>query len=66
MICRKWLRENKHLRYMWIPDTDAIVIVQCNPLAPGKDPPKFIPKFTEDEALKPARDLYREASAKYG
>ena len=25
-----WLRENKHLRYMWIPYTDAVVVVQCN------------------------------------
>jgi L-galactono-1,4-lactone dehydrogenase len=25
-----WLRENKHLRYMWIPSTDAVVVVQCN------------------------------------
>jgi L-galactono-1,4-lactone dehydrogenase len=25
-----WLRENKHLRYMWIPNTDAVVVVQCN------------------------------------
>jgi L-galactono-1,4-lactone dehydrogenase len=25
-----WLCENKHLRYMWIPSTDAVVVVQCN------------------------------------
>ncbi|KAG7671357.1 hypothetical protein Ndes2437B_g03998 [Nannochloris sp. 'desiccata'] len=25
-----WLRDNKHLRYMWIPSTDAVVVVQCN------------------------------------
>ena len=26
----RWLTENKHLRYMWIPSTDAVVVVQCN------------------------------------
>lgn len=25
-----WIKENKHLRYMWIPYTDAVVVVQCN------------------------------------
>lgn len=37
----KWLRENQHLRYMWIPYTESVVVVMCNPLpsapaAPGK------------------------------
>ena len=27
------LRDNKHLRYMWIPGTDAVVVVTCNELA---------------------------------
>lgn len=57
---KKWLSENKHLRYMWIPYTDAIVVVQCNPLPEGKDPPKFTPKYGRDEALQHARDLYKE------
>lgn len=26
-----WIKENKHLRYMWIPSTDSVVVVQCNP-----------------------------------
>jgi len=25
-----WLRDNTHLRYMWIPSTDEVVVVQCN------------------------------------
>jgi len=45
---------------MWIPYTDAIVVVQCNPLPEGKDPPKFTPKYGRDEALQHARDLYKE------
>ena len=28
---KQWLREHKHLRYMWIPNTESIVVVQCNP-----------------------------------
>lgn len=28
----KWLAEHKHLRYMWIPATDAIVVVWSNEL----------------------------------
>lgn len=25
-----WLARHKHLRYMWIPNTDTVVVVQCN------------------------------------
>eukprot|EP00890_Picochlorum_soloecismus_P005470 jgi/Picsp_1/5924/NSC_03281-R1_l-galactono- -lactone dehydrogenase len=28
---KQWLKEHKHLRYMWIPNTESIVVVQCNP-----------------------------------
>lgn len=28
----RMLRENKHLRYMWIPYTDSVVVVTNNPL----------------------------------
>ena len=27
----RWLKENRHLRYMWLPYTDAVVVVQVNP-----------------------------------
>jgi L-galactono-1,4-lactone dehydrogenase len=27
------LRDNKHLRYMWIPSTDTVVVVTCNEVA---------------------------------
>jgi len=30
----KWLKENRHLRYMWIPYTDAVVVVACNLVNP--------------------------------
>ncbi|GBF99677.1 L-galactono-1,4-lactone dehydrogenase [Raphidocelis subcapitata] len=29
----KWLRSNRHLRYMWLPYTDTVVVVQVNPAA---------------------------------
>lgn len=29
----KWLRNNRHLRYMWIPYTDAVVVVTNNIIA---------------------------------
>jgi len=30
-----WLSSHRHLRYMWLPATDAVVVVQCDPLVPG-------------------------------
>jgi len=27
----RWLREHRHLRYMWIPYTDDVVVVTCDP-----------------------------------
>ncbi|KAA8497804.1 L-galactono-1,4-lactone dehydrogenase 2, mitochondrial [Porphyridium purpureum] len=30
----KWLKENQHIRYMWIPYTDSVVVVACNPVTP--------------------------------
>ena len=26
----KWIREHRHLRYMWIPYTDSVVVVTCD------------------------------------
>jgi L-galactono-1,4-lactone dehydrogenase len=31
----EWLRSHKHLRYMWLPATDAVVVVQCDPVERG-------------------------------
>jgi hypothetical protein len=33
-----WLRSNRHLRYMWIPYTDSVVVVQVNPDGPPAKP----------------------------
>lgn len=29
---RKWLEDFQHIRYMWIPHTDPIVVVRSNPI----------------------------------
>lgn len=54
----KWLKENRHLRYMWIPYTDTVVVVTCNPV--GWFQTKEYQKFDEDEKLAPARQLLIE------
>ncbi|KAF8071296.1 hypothetical protein HT031_001379 [Scenedesmus sp. PABB004] len=33
-----WLRDNRHLRYMWLPYTDSVVVVQVNPEGPPARP----------------------------
>ena len=33
-----WLRTNRHLRYMWLPYTDSVVVVQVNPDGPPAKP----------------------------
>ncbi|KAF5747957.1 L-galactono-1 4-lactone dehydrogenase mitochondrial-like isoform X1 [Tripterygium wilfordii] len=62
---RKLLSENKHVKYLYIPYTDSVVIVTCNPVSKWRGPPKFKPKYTEDEALEHVRGLYRESLRKY-
>ncbi|KAL5708333.1 L-galactonolactone dehydrogenase [Ranunculus cassubicifolius] len=62
---KKWLNENKHLKYLWIPYTDAVVVVKCNPVSKWKAPPKIKSKYTKGEALQQLRDLYVELLGKY-
>lgn len=52
---RKLLDENRHLRYMWIPYTDDVVVVTCN-LAKLEDVPIASP-YSNSERLAPAREL---------
>ncbi|KAK7278936.1 hypothetical protein RJT34_23976 [Clitoria ternatea] len=63
---KKLLSENKHVKYLYIPYTDSVVVVRCNPVSKWKGPPKFKPKYTQDEAIQHVRDLYRESLQKYG
>lgn len=53
------------MKYLYIPYTDDVVIVRCNPVSKWKGPPKFNPKYTTDEALQHVRALYRESLKKY-
>ncbi|PKI42036.1 hypothetical protein CRG98_037489 [Punica granatum] len=62
---KKLLSENKHVKYLYIPYTDTVVVVKCNPVSKWKGPPKFKPKYTADEALQHVRDLYEESLKKY-
>ena len=63
-LCRKWLSENKHIKYLWIPYTDTVVVVQCNPPSKWRTP-KLTSKYGKDEALQHVRSLYRESLKKY-
>ncbi|CAI0439709.1 unnamed protein product [Linum tenue] len=62
---KKLLSENKHVKYLYIPYTDAVVVVTCNPISKWRGPPKFKPKYTKDEAIQHVRDLYKECLEKY-
>ncbi|KAM7524453.1 hypothetical protein LguiA_014355 [Lonicera macranthoides] len=62
---KKFLSENKHVKYLYIPYTDTVVVVTCNPVSKWKGAPKFKPKYTEDEAIQHVRDLYTESLKKY-
>ncbi|XP_031273638.1 L-galactono-1,4-lactone dehydrogenase, mitochondrial-like [Pistacia vera] len=62
---KKLLSENKHVKYLYIPYTDTVVVVRCNPVSKWKGPPKFKPKYTTDEAMQHVRDFYRESCTKY-
>ncbi|EXB93993.1 L-galactono-1,4-lactone dehydrogenase [Morus notabilis] len=62
---KKLLSDNKHVKYLYIPYTDSVVVVRCNPVSKWKGPPKFKPQYTTDEALQHVRDLYRESLKKY-
>ncbi|KAJ6756445.1 L-GULONOLACTONE OXIDASE [Salix purpurea] len=62
---KKLLSENKHVKYLHIPYTDAVVVVTCNPISKWKGPPKYKPKYTTNEALQHVRDLYKESLETY-
>ncbi|CAA0837425.1 L-galactono-1-4-lactone dehydrogenase-mitochondrial [Striga hermonthica] len=62
---KKLLSENKHVKYLYIPYTDTVVVVKCNPISKWKGPPKYKPKYTQEEAVQPVRDLYRDSLKKY-
>lgn len=56
-----WLLDNRHLRYMWIPYTDSVVVVMCNPASTEnvEEAKKWTPKFSEAERLEAPRELLK-------
>ncbi|PIN18307.1 D-arabinono-1, 4-lactone oxidase [Handroanthus impetiginosus] len=62
---KKLLSENKHVKYLYIPYTDTVVVVSCNPISKWRGPPKNKPKYTQEEAIQHVRDLYQESLRKY-
>ncbi|WOH06389.1 hypothetical protein DCAR_0625874 [Daucus carota subsp. sativus] len=62
---KKLLSDNKHVKYLYIPYTDTVVVVRCNPVSKWKGAPNFKPKYSKDEAMKQIRDLYHESIKKY-
>ena len=54
----KWLRENQHLKYLWLPYTDSVVVVKCNPVKPSDKPSDNLPSFTDEQRVEPLRQLY--------
>ena len=58
-----WLRRHKHLRYMWIPYTDAVVVVQCDEeKGQGQEEPEVKPKHREDSSNKSGSSRRRRMS----
>ncbi|KAL5570685.1 hypothetical protein UlMin_020282 [Ulmus minor] len=63
---KKLLFENKHVKYMYIPYTDVVVVVvNCNLVSKWRGSPKSKPKYTVDEAMQPIQDLYKDSLKKY-
>ncbi|KAJ4970718.1 hypothetical protein NE237_003817 [Protea cynaroides] len=63
---KKLLSKNRHVKYLWIPYTDTVVVVTCNPVSGWRGPPKYKPKYGMHEALQHLHDLYQESLKKYG
>jgi hypothetical protein len=53
------LQENQHMRDMWVPYTDTVVVVTNNPISEGEQPPK-VPTVPLEERLAPFRELLRQ------
>jgi len=58
----KWLRQYRHIRYMWIPHTDTVVVVASNPLQPGEMEPLIRPGMAEKRRIEPLVRLLREVA----
>lgn len=57
----RWLHTNKHLRYMWLPYTDSVVVVQVNPEGPPAKPCN--PQQQHQQGLNPEGVQQQEGAA---
>jgi L-galactono-1,4-lactone dehydrogenase len=48
---------HQHMRYMWIPYTDTVVVVTCDPVPPGDLAEPLPPPIDELHATEPLREL---------
>ncbi|OSX79435.1 hypothetical protein BU14_0077s0055 [Porphyra umbilicalis] len=66
------LARHKYLRYMWIPHTDAVVVVTADVVPPGVSDDDAVagaggpPAGTDEERLAPARALLTDALGRRG
>ena len=51
------LKANQHMRYMWIPHTDAVVVVTNNPHSPGAALPPAPAAHSDTERMAPLHKL---------
>eukprot|EP00850_Spirogloea_muscicola_P004349 SM000018S03714 [mRNA] locus=s18:972699:975136:- [translate_table: standard] len=62
---KKLLQGNQHVKYLWIPYTDAVVVVTCNPLPEGASAPPGGSSLPEGQRLAHVRRLYKDAAETY-
>ena len=64
----KLLEEHKHTRFMWIPYTDAVIVVTNDEFDPAtqKEPPNLTPSTSDEQRKKPLTDLLKEFCIQYG
>lgn len=61
------LEEHKHARFMWIPYTDAVIVVTNDEFDPAtQEMPPSISSESEEEKKKPLTDLLRNLCLEYG
>ena len=59
------LQENQHVRYMWVPYTDTVVVVTNNPIEAGAVPPAVV-EVPMAERLEPFRALMKAVKPDMG
>lgn len=58
----RWIREYQHIRYMWIPYTDTVVVVASNPLKPNEKEPRTRSAYSEKKKVEPLVRLLRQVA----